>query len=121
MFQKAPLLLSTFGTSFLIIVPRKENQKPAPCSNRNILHDADIYPEPFEFKPERHISTDAQRDPRTICFGFGRRICPGLYLADGSLFLTIASSLLLFDIKKVVGKNGVEMTPVHEQTSGIIS
>jgi len=91
----------------------------------NILHNADIYPEPFEFKPERHISTDddkpAQRDPRTMCFGFGRRICPGLYLADASLFLTIASSLLFFDIKKVVGKDGVEITPVHEQTSGIIS
>jgi len=91
----------------------------------NILHNADIYPEPFEFKPERHISTDddkpAQRDPRTMCFGFGRRVCPGLFLADASLFLTIASSLLLFDIKKWVDKNGVEITPVHDQTSGIIS
>ncbi len=123
-FQKDPLFLSTSGTLFLIIVPG--GKKPTrPFSNRNILHDADIYPEPFEFKPERHISTDddkpAQRDPRTMCFGFGRRICPGLYLADASLFLTIASSLLLFDITKVVEKNGVEITPVHEQTSGIIS
>lgn len=88
-----------------------------------MLHDAETYPNPFEFKPERHISIDgkpAQRDPRTMCFGFGRRVCPGLYLAEASLFLTIACSLMLFDVAKKV-ENGVEMTPVHAQTSGIIS
>lgn len=88
-----------------------------------MLHDPETYPEPFAFKPERHISAGgkpAQCDPRTMCFGFGRRVCPGLYLAEASLFLTIASSLLLFDISKKV-ENGVEIMPVHAQTSGIIS
>lgn len=91
--------------------------------DRNMLHDAETYPEPFQFRPERHISVDGkptQRDPRTMCFGFGRRVCPGLFLAEATLFLTIANSLLLFDISKKV-ENGVEVTPVHAQTSGIIS
>jgi len=90
----------------------------------NMLHDAETYPEPFQFRPERHIPVvdgkPTQRDPRTMCFGFGRRVCPGLFLAEATLFLTIANSLLLFDISKKV-ENGVEMTPVHAQTSGIIS
>ncbi|KAG6846942.1 hypothetical protein H0H93_010982 [Arthromyces matolae] len=89
----------------------------------NMLHDPEVYPEPFEFQPERHIATPekpAQQNPRTVCFGFGRRICPGMHLAETSLFSVIVSSLAVFDIKKAV-ENGVEITPVHENTSGIIS
>ncbi|KAG6853830.1 hypothetical protein C0991_000944 [Blastosporella zonata] len=89
----------------------------------NMLHDPEVYPEPFEFQPERHIVTSeksAQRDPRNVCFGYGRRICPGMHLAETSLFSVIAASLAVFDVKKVV-ENGVEIIPVHESTSGIIS
>ncbi|KAG6885227.1 hypothetical protein C0993_004634 [Termitomyces sp. T159_Od127] len=88
----------------------------------NMLHDPEAYPEPFEFLPERHIATTdkpAQKNPRTICFGYGRRICPGMYLADASIFSLVASSLAVFNIKKAV-ENGVEITPIHENTSGII-
>ena len=41
-----------------------------------ILHDADRYPEPYEFRPERFISKDGQVivDPAiSIAFGYGRR------------------------------------------------
>lgn len=90
--------------------------------NRNMLHDREIYPDPFTFNPDRHIATaerPAQRDPRTICFGFGRRICPGMHLAEASLFSSIAMTLAVFDISKAV-ENGVEITPVHENTAGTI-
>lgn len=42
-----------------------------------------------------------------------------MYLAEASLFSVIAMSLAVFDITKAV-ENGVEITPVHEGTSGII-
>ncbi|KAG6825278.1 hypothetical protein H0H93_000892, partial [Arthromyces matolae] len=90
----------------------------------NILHDPTIYPDPFTFSPERHIPTalkPAQQNPRTICFGFGRRTCPGMHLAEASLFSLIVNSLAVFDIKKAVSRDGVELVPVHENTSGIIS
>lgn len=89
----------------------------------NMLHDPETYPEPFVFNPERHIATpekEAQQDPRKVCFGYGRRICPGMYLAEASLFSAVAMSLAVFDIEKAV-ENGVPITPVHENTSGIIS
>lgn len=89
----------------------------------NMLHDPETYPDPFKFDPERHIATPekpAQQNPRTICFGYGRRICPGMHLAESSLFSGIASTLAVLNISKVV-ENGVEITPVHESTSGIIS
>jgi len=88
-----------------------------------MLHDPETYPDPFRFDPERHIATpgkDAQRDPRNICFGYGRRICPGMYLGEASLFACIAASLTVFNIEKAV-VNGVPIVPVHESTSGIIS
>jgi cytochrome P450 len=45
---------------------------------RSILHDPDLYSEPFAFNPERFLSQDGSldpnvKDPRDIVFGFGRR------------------------------------------------
>jgi cytochrome P450 len=54
---------------------------------RSILHNAEDYPDPERFNPERYLTQDGQldpsvRDPRTACFGFGRRICPGQHIAN---------------------------------------
>ena len=87
-----------------------------------MLHDPETYPDPFRFDPERHITTpdkEAQRNPRDICFGYGRRICPGMYLGEASLFACVATSLAVFNIEKAV-VNGIPVVPVHESTSGII-
>jgi len=86
-------------------------------------HDPRTYAKPFEFNPERFIATKdhtPERDPRELCFGFGRRICPGIHLADASVFISCAMSLAVFDITKVV-ENGVTIEPVHENTTGTIS
>lgn len=87
-----------------------------------MLHDPEIYPDPFSFDPERHIARpgkEAQRDPRKVCFGYARRICPGMYLAEAALFMCIATSLAVFDITEAV-EDGVSIIPVHENTSGTI-
>lgn len=89
-----------------------------------ILHDPVTYPEPFNFDPERFIAgpgKDAQRDPRGACFGFGRRICPGMFLAEASLWSTISMSLAVFDITNALDSNGFPIIPIHENTSGTIS
>ncbi|KAF9522935.1 cytochrome P450 [Crepidotus variabilis] len=87
----------------------------------NMLHDPEFYPDPFKFDPERHLGPNPQRDVRKICFGFGRRICPGMLLADASVYSCIAMSLAVFNIEKAVDGNGIPITPVHDNTSGIIS
>ena len=84
-----------------------------------MLRDPRTYPNPSEFKPERYIGKEPQQDPRTIAFGFGRRICPGLNLAEASVFISCAMSLAVFDISKAV-ENGVEITPVVDNTPGTI-
>ena len=71
-----------------------------------ILHDESLYPEPFVFKPERYVVplsdplAEKERDPLTYAFGYGRRICPGLHLAEASVFLSIAMTLSAYDIRK---------------------
>ncbi|KAL0949262.1 hypothetical protein HGRIS_009340 [Hohenbuehelia grisea] len=46
-----------------------------------------------EFHPERFLGENPPVDPESYIFGFGRRICPGRYLAENSLF--IASSYIV--------------------------
>jgi Cytochrome P450 len=70
---------------------------------RQILHDPTLYPEPDVFKPERFLNQDgSSRDDPTLtsAFGFGKRICPGRYMVDAMLFISVASLLSVFDITK---------------------
>jgi len=88
-----------------------------------MLNDPQTYANPSQFKPERFLDNDGkdpEREPRTICFGFGRRICPGIHLADASIWLSTVMSLAVFDISKIV-ENGVEHTPEVDSSSGTIS
>ncbi|KAG0700053.1 cytochrome P450 [Suillus ampliporus] len=88
-----------------------------------MLNDPQTYPNPSEFKPERFVVKDGKEpetDPRTMCFGFGRRICPGQLLADASIWMSTAMSLAVFNISKAV-ENGMEITPEVDPSSGAIS
>ncbi|KAG2144265.1 cytochrome P450 [Suillus clintonianus] len=88
-----------------------------------MLNDPQTFADPSQFNPERFLDNDGkdpEPEPRTICFGFGRRICPGLHLADASVWISTAMSLAVFDVSKVV-ENGVEITPEVDPTSGTVS
>ncbi|KAL2850249.1 O-methylsterigmatocystin oxidoreductase [Aspergillus pseudoustus] len=67
-------------------------------------HDETVYSDPDLFKPERFLSTEdnaskvPEPDPKKYIFGFGRRICPGRFLADDRLWLFVAQFLACFSI-----------------------
>lgn len=84
-----------------------------------MTHDPDVYPDPMIFRPERFLGESPAPDPRALVFGFGRRICPGRFLADNTVFLTVAQSLTVFDISKAT-RDGVEIIIPHFEP-GVIS
>ncbi|KAG2063856.1 cytochrome P450 [Suillus decipiens] len=64
-----------------------------------ISRDPEVYPEPDAFKPQRWIDDQGHlRDDLTFfVYGFGRRICPGLHIANRSVFIN--SLLILWAFK----------------------
>lgn len=76
------------------------------------------------FKPERFIATPThapEADPKQFVFGFGRRICPGLHLADASVWLACAQALAVLSITKEVSAQGKEIVPVVEYVGQLIT
>ncbi|KIK93828.1 hypothetical protein PAXRUDRAFT_828579 [Paxillus rubicundulus Ve08.2h10] len=73
-----------------------------------IAHDAKTYPEPFQFIPERFLKEDGTltEDNVSYAFGFGRRVCPGKYAADASLWIAIVSLLASFSFSKEKDEQG---------------
>jgi cytochrome P450 len=71
-----------------------------------LTHDSEVYHDPMVFKPERFLGIDGREpemDPHAVVFGFGRRVCPGQFLADVTQFISALLGLLqcLMLIKRV--------------------
>ncbi|KAH6995439.1 O-methylsterigmatocystin oxidoreductase [Ilyonectria destructans] len=84
-----------------------------------VVHfDPTRYDDPFAFKPERFLNHPlkagayaAVADPYErdhFGFGSGRRICPGMHLAENSLFITLAKILWAFHIAPPISAEGTE-------------
>ncbi|THH13653.1 hypothetical protein EW146_g6595 [Bondarzewia mesenterica] len=85
--------------------------------------DPTTYADPEVFSPERFMASEGhakERDPREYLFGFGRRICPGIHLADASMWLACASVLAAFDIRPYM-KDGKPVLPSGKYMDGSIS
>ncbi|KAG5637844.1 hypothetical protein H0H81_002981 [Sphagnurus paluster] len=65
------------------------------------------------------IDPDA-KDPASIAFGFGRRICPGQYMAFSAIWIAIASMIATLDISKAVDDNGKIIEPSYEYVSALV-
>ncbi|KAG6805201.1 hypothetical protein H0H93_005348 [Arthromyces matolae] len=76
------------------------------------------------------------KDPMHAAFGFGRRqvyldlqtvkyvltsyrICPGRFMAFSAIWITLASLIAVFDIKKEKDSDGKDIEPSHEYISSL--
>ncbi|KAJ7595780.1 cytochrome P450 [Mycena floridula] len=75
--------------------------------------DDHTYKDPHEFRPERFLPqpSGAGEPHFTSAWGFGRRICPGRFLADASVWLAIATILSTFEISRRIGSDGEAIIP----------
>jgi hypothetical protein len=102
---------------------RPAHETDCALPSRGILHDDRLFPDPFSFKPERFIGPDV--DPRVhaavdYAFGFGRRVCPGRWMAHAFVWVVVASVLSSFRIEKVV-RDGRVIEPTGAFTPGILA
>jgi len=86
--------------------------------------DAELYPEPEVFRPDRFwgLSEEEMEDmcPRNTIFGYGRRICPGRRFADTSIWLAMATIIATLDVGKARAASGEEITPSQSFTPGAV-
>ncbi|KAL1738285.1 cytochrome P450, partial [Schizophyllum fasciatum] len=88
-----------------------------------ISHDESVYAGPWQFDPDRYLSREngGRGEPLpTAHFGFGRRICPGRFVGEASVFMGIATLLHVFTFYKAKDEDGKEIT-VNPATAEYVS
>ncbi|KAK0500240.1 cytochrome P450 [Armillaria luteobubalina] len=88
-----------------------------------ILHDERDYPNPLVFDPNRFMLEDGKElQPNPMAaFGFGRRICPGRYLASNTAWIAIASMASTLSFSKAVDSEGRVVEPSDTFTDSFLS
>ena len=94
-------------------------------SLRAILHDEAFYPDPFKFSPDRYLRPDGALnpdvlDPSTVAFGYGRRMCPGRWMAQDSIWIAVACILAVFSLEKKKDGAGNVIEPSGKYKLGLL-
>ncbi|KAI9248400.1 cytochrome P450 [Sporodiniella umbellata] len=90
-----------------------------------------IFEEPEKFDPERYMNekrtiqaiNNGSIDERThFTFGWGRRICPGTYMAESEMFTWLSELCLNYSIEPTISSTGEKVFPDIEnvRTRGIM-
>ncbi|KAH7088102.1 cytochrome P450 [Paraphoma chrysanthemicola] len=95
-----------------------------------IHHDDNRWKQPEIYDPSRYLNdplstaeamTTAEPEDRDhFTYGAGRRACPGVHIAQNSLFINMARVLWAFNITKSVDKEGNVIEPSTKTEQGFI-
>jgi len=95
-----------------------------------VNNDPQLFPNPRVFDPSRHnadlsfseasLAAD-YRDRDNWTFGAGRRICPGIHVAERTLFLATSRLLWTFSLRKARDTNGKEIDVDRDEVTQSIA
>ncbi|KAJ7644765.1 cytochrome P450 oxidoreductase [Roridomyces roridus] len=87
-----------------------------------IAHDPANYTSPMTFDPTRFLGPTPELDPASYTFGFGRRRCPGIEVAESTVYIVLATCLSVFRVSGGKDEKGNELPPPKEEfQSGAVS
>jgi len=91
----------------------------------------ELYKDPETFDPARfldkplsaaeylNINDPYERDHFT--YGAGRRVCPGVHVAERSLYINIVRTLWAFNVRKPIGPDGKAVEPDQATVPGFLT
>ncbi|PFH48299.1 hypothetical protein AMATHDRAFT_42349 [Amanita thiersii Skay4041] len=89
-----------------------------------MLHNENVYSDPLTFNPDRFIKNGKinkeVRDPAHAIWGFGRRVCPGRFLAFPSIWIMVASIVSVFEVSKALDPSGNVIEPSEDFIPGLV-
>ena len=104
-----------------------------------MLQDPEIHEDPTAFNPARFIGLAAEPSPEDIIFGFGKRQvhlhirafslgilttkhsrCPGIAVAQSSVWLSIALTLAAYNVTPVMRSDGKPILPSLKYSNSTI-
>ncbi|KAG1771066.1 cytochrome P450 [Suillus placidus] len=88
-----------------------------------LSRDEDVFPDASRFDPSRHLTVDGKlKDPfvNHFAFGHGRRICPGRWFAENSLWTAAAAILAVLRIDHAKDSNGDRIEVKPEFSTGMV-
>ncbi|KAJ7600385.1 cytochrome P450 [Mycena floridula] len=86
-------------------------------------HDESKYLDSYSFNPSRFMPKSEGGGGETfypVNFGWGRRICPGRFLAENSTWIAMATILATLNLNKAIGQDGQEITPKAEFSQSLV-
>ncbi|KAJ3846863.1 cytochrome P450 [Lentinula lateritia] len=95
-----------------------------------ILRDEKTYgPNAHTFEPKRWLLKQGEgwklnpdmRDPTTVAFGFGRRVCPGKHMGLSSFHINVASLLHSFNVTPPMDEHSIPIMPKIEYISAVLN
>lgn len=92
------------------------------ANTKAMAADPRVYQDPHIFNPDRYISTaDGGRGEPfpNGNFGFGRRKCPGNFLAMATVYMFLATLLAVYEVEMVIGPDGNPIEPQPAVTIGL--
>jgi cytochrome P450 len=87
-----------------------------------MTHDERIYSESDVFDPDRYLAPEKGGKGEPLPqgpFGFGRRVCPGQWLATAGVYIMIATLLATMNMQCPLDEEGQEILPTVTFTNGL--